>query len=206
VVNLSREFRSTVEPQECNTDCQRHRVFIMKKLLQLNVYMYLQLALLFMPLHVEAGFVEIGSRTISSSSNPKSGIRLRHGFSSLYANNNYTFHEEVEICPELAEEVKAIAELIWKGEKIPTLRTCSPSPSSANRNMNIMEGEAQLPTSTSGEIIMRALSDRAEFFQQEALLKGCPKAQHSYGLLLWSGFAGMKHDPSSRFQAGTNHA
>lgn len=86
-------------------------------------------------------------------------------------------------------EVRAIAQELWGEEKIPTLVT------DESLVVEIKQGEARCEGV--------AYSDRAEYFRSQALDPGCPKAQHSYGLLLWSGFAGIERDSkeSAKFHA-----
>lgn len=81
--------------------------------------------------------------------------------------------------PDLLREIKVVAADLWSGNNIPTLV-------SNGSDLSIIEGEAEL-----GDDF--PLSRRAKYFQDEAL-KGCPKSQHSLGLLLWSGFAGVEQD------------
>jgi TPR repeat protein len=100
-------------------------------------------------------------------------------------------HNE-DLCNEIVEEIKSVARDLWKGgdEMIPAL-------SSTNQDGlgTILEGEAKLRDGVT-------FQERAEYFRTEAL-KGCPKSQHSYGLLLWSGFAGVQRDAveSAKFHA-----
>lgn len=96
---------------------------------------------------------------------------------------------------ELFEEIERFANELWAGEEMPRL-----DPTHSNRErtaacQRLREGEAKLPNDV-------PVSERGEYFRSEAL-RGCPKAQHSYGLLLWSGFAGVEQSPedSARFHA-----
>lgn len=90
---------------------------------------------------------------------------------------------------ELFDAIESIAEELWDDEDIPRLE------SDTSRENQFCEGEAKLPKDI-------PLAERGEYFRREALL-GCPKAQHSYGLLLWSGFGGVDQNPeaSARFHA-----
>lgn len=108
-----------------------------------------------------------------------------------------TTPENEEVYNKIHGKIKSIARELWNGEEIPCL-----SASATNTNTKetglllscLLEGEAKLPDDVS-------FSDRAEYFRREAL-KGCPKSQHSYGLLLWSGF-GVERNPeeSAKFHA-----
>jgi TPR repeat protein len=62
-------------------------------------------------------------------------------------------------------------------------------------NDRVTEGEATLKDGI-------LYSDRALYFHEEAI-RGCPQAQHSYALLLWSGFGGVVKDSeaSARWHA-----
>lgn len=138
----------------------------------------------FMLKGAETAFVEIGGiKRCSSKQNSEISICL-----PLHSVNN---NEKAKIYEELDLEIRAITQQLWSGETIPTLSSPSSSPLANYRKVTAIEGEAQLPTRTGDAEIVIPISDRAEFFKKEALLKGCPKAQHSYGLLLWSGFAGL---------------
>jgi hypothetical protein len=77
---------------------------------------------------------------------------------------------------------------LWRGEDgIPGF--------SSTRNGTIIEGEAKLKDGVT-------FQERAGYFRTEAV-NGCPRSQHSYGLLLWSGFAGVERDAveSAKFHA-----
>eukprot|EP00536_Pseudo-nitzschia_multiseries_P008759 jgi/Psemu1/66668/estExt_Genemark1.C_2290003 len=96
---------------------------------------------------------------------------------------------------QIHEEVLRVAEKLWGGnEHMPSL-----APVGGGENDNDTdpvlplllsslwtEGEASLPDHI-------PYSERGAYFRNLAL-EGCPKAQHSYGLLLWSGFAGIEPD------------
>ncbi len=90
---------------------------------------------------------------------------------------------------DLFDEIESIAEELWDDEAIPRLET------NTGRERNFWEGEAKLPNDV-------PFAERGAYFRSEAL-RGCPKAQHSYGLLLWSGFGGVEQNPeeSARFHA-----
>lgn len=93
---------------------------------------------------------------------------------------------------EILREIQSIAQGLWKGDDIiiPTQASTENSP-----HVQPLEGEAKLGEGTS-------IAQRAEYFKREAL-KGCPKSQHSTGLLLWTGFAGVEEDAvaSAKFHA-----
>lgn len=83
-----------------------------------------------------------------------------------------------------------VAHDLWREDgDIPLLR-------SPTMETDIIEGEAKLGD---GITFMR----RSAYFRKEALVNGCPKAQHSYGLLLWSGFGSVTRDAeaSAKFHA-----
>ena len=88
--------------------------------------------------------------------------------------------ENVELA---VEEIRALALELWEGDEIPILDSTERNESSSS---SIMEGEANLAETVK-------FGDRAEYFRQEAL-KGCPKSQHSYGLMLWNGFGNVERD------------
>lgn len=122
--------------------------------------------------------------------------------------------ENDAVYTELSEEIEVIARELWDGVEIPRL---TPTASTTNNNNNepttcttpdggeqqqqqqrmsvLFEGEAELPADI-------PFSERGDYFRKEAL-RGCPKAQHSYALLLWSGFADIEQDPeeSAKFHA-----
>ena len=85
----------------------------------------------------------------------------------------------------LMNQVQKVAGSLWDGNEIPTAKD-NPG----------KEGEAQLMANIT-------FSQRADFFRKLAMDEGCPKAQHSYGLLLWSGFGGVQRDAkeSAKFHA-----
>jgi hypothetical protein len=99
--------------------------------------------------------------------------------------------EKEELYNEIYKKIQLIASELWKGDEIiPSLQASSSSPANNNNNNNnnnttifsFSEGEAELePT-----IIF---SERCSYFKNKAIHTGCPKSQHSYGLLLWSGFS-----------------
>lgn len=93
-----------------------------------------------------------------------------------------------ELCNEIVEEIKLVAHELWRGDEIPAL-------SSTEDSLRILDGEAELVDGVT-------FQERAEHFRRKAL-RGCPKSQHSYGLLLWSGFAGVQRDAeaSAKFHA-----
>ena len=87
---------------------------------------------------------------------------------------------------QIIEGIEAVALQLWGDEIIPT----------RDSSWDIfVEGEAEL-----GQGV--PFQERVEYFHREAL-QGCPKSQHSYGLLLWSGFAGVERDAveSAKFHA-----
>lgn len=99
--------------------------------------------------------------------------------------------ENNERYTELHTEVLSIASELWGETEIPRLDGGDES----SPTVPLVEGEAQLPEGLSFE-------ERGDFFREKAM-GGCPKYQHSYGLLLWSGFAGIERnaEESARFHA-----
>lgn len=86
---------------------------------------------------------------------------------------------------DVMEKIKEIARELWDGEEIPMLE---------DSDHGFCEGEANADGIR--------FKERADYFQSQALM-GCPKAQHSYGLLRWSGFGGVERDAkaSAKFHA-----
>lgn len=76
------------------------------------------------------------------------------------------------------KEIRSIAEKLWGGSE--QLKNLTLSEVSTN---NFLSGESPFSGTN--------YSDRAIFFETHAKL-GDPQAQHSLGLLLWSGFSGKK--------------
>lgn len=99
--------------------------------------------------------------------------------------------ENEAIYTELCEEIKLIAEELWDRDDIPRLL----STGEAKCFSRMFEGEAELPSHIS-------FAERGDYFRKEAL-RGCPRAQHSYGLMLWSGFGGVTQnaEESAKFHA-----
>jgi len=90
---------------------------------------------------------------------------------------------------QLSRQIEFLAQDLWQTEDIPeSLKGQPPS-------LLLKEGEAELPESI-------PCCKRADYFRQEAN-KGCPKAQHSLALLLWSGFGGANRnaEESAKFHA-----
>ena len=118
-----------------------------------------------------------------------------------------TTPENDALYTELHQEIMTIAKELWGDQEIPRLapalsedrgsisRSRSDERATTTTPVLLTEGEAGLPESV-------PRSERGARFRGEAL-RGCPRAQHSYGLLLWSGFAGIERDPeeSARFHA-----
>jgi TPR repeat protein len=93
---------------------------------------------------------------------------------------------------EMSRQIEGVAQDLWQVQAIPTM----PLPQTVNgQPFALQEGEAKLPKDI-------PYSQRAEFFRKEAN-KGCPKAQHSLALLLWSGFGGANRnaEESAKFHA-----
>jgi TPR repeat protein len=78
-----------------------------------------------------------------------------------------------------------------------------------NNQLQIIEGEAKYKkyddsSSTNNNNTTKhkhkqssSYSDRFEYFQKKAVEEGCPKAQHSYALLLWNGFCSYTSNSNS---------
>lgn len=93
---------------------------------------------------------------------------------------------------ELQEKIKSVAKSLWGGD-LNNVPTCQD---------NVRSEGKFLPSE--GEAIFRRnhgqdFSKRKAHFYNEAM-KGCPKSQHSYGLLLWSGFDTNINDGNSNTQ------
>ena len=92
--------------------------------------------------------------------------------------------EEEDFYWELHEDIKILAQELWEGEELPCLSptrsTVTINDASSASSPLFIEGEAHMPNNI-------PFSERGEYFRQQAL-KGCPRSQHSYGLLLWNGF------------------
>jgi len=104
-----------------------------------------------------------------------------------YVSNNS--NAEIQIPLDLQKKIQTIAKHLWGKNDIPTLKPFT------ENDGTLTEGEATLNDDIS-------FSQRADIFYEEAI-NGCPKAQHSYALLLWNGFGGVEQDPeaSARFHA-----
>ncbi len=99
-----------------------------------------------------------------------------------------TTPENDALYKELCEEIASIAEELWDGaDNIP--RQSSTTVVSDEKGVpRLCEGEAELPSHV-------PFCERGDYFRELAL-GGCPRAQHSYALLLWSGFAGVQSSPT----------
>ena len=107
-----------------------------------------------------------------------------------------TTPENYALCTELCEEIASIAEELWDGANIPCLSLTRYNVTrDEERVTRLCEGEAELPNHVT-------FAERGDYLREKAL-GGCPKAQHSYGLLLWSGFAGIQQSSqeSAKFHA-----
>ena len=109
-------------------------------------------------------------------------------------------HDVLGVCPdEISKEIKLVAQELWNangddGISIPI--------QSSSSNL-LVEGESQIVGDGDDESKVPLFSGRADYFRKKGLVEGCPKAQHSYGLLLWSGFGGVQKNPieSAKFHA-----
>jgi len=93
---------------------------------------------------------------------------------------------------EMSRQIEGVAQDLWQAQEIPTM----PLSQTVNgQPFALQDGEAKLPNHIH-------YSQRAEYFRKEAN-KGCPKAQHSLALLLWSGFGGANRnaEESAKFHA-----
>ena len=113
--------------------------------------------------------------------------------------------DEIELI-ELHEQIKSIAYPLWKSyeESMPLSSMINDHPTiitstskQSSKVKLLQQGEASLPKST-------PYSKRLSYFHSNAM-QGCPKAQHSYALLLWNGFGGMPSNPiaSARWHAAS---
>jgi hypothetical protein len=91
--------------------------------------------------------------------------------------------KEVVVPEGLTKEIRSIAEKLWGGSE--QLKNLILPEASTN---NLLSGESPFSGTN--------YSDRAIFFESQAKL-GDPQAQHSLGLLLWSGFCGKKDEIAS---------
>jgi len=124
----------------------------------------------------------------------------QHRCKSSQANKLCTTPENDAVYTELHNEIRSIARELWEGREMPCLSsTASPTHETTTLEGKqvtiVFEGEAGLPEDV-------PVSERGDYFRKEAL-RGCPSAQHSYGLLLWSGYAGTERNPgeSAKFHA-----
>ena len=112
----------------------------------------------------------------------------------IHNNDDDSYDEQQErerekLYNEIYEKVQLITLELWKEDEIiPCLqKDSSSSASSSSSSVYSIEGEAELvgmhPT------IDMNFSNRCSYFKKKAIHVGCPKSQHSYGLLLWNGFA-----------------
>lgn len=94
---------------------------------------------------------------------------------------------------EMQKQIQSITRNLWEGKIIPS--SSFRESHESDERLYFTEGEKDIPEGM-------AFSERAMYFQQEAE-KGCPKAQHSLGLLYWNGFGNVKVDEkkSAKFHA-----
>jgi hypothetical protein len=101
--------------------------------------------------------------------------------------------ENKELYNEIYKKIQLVALELWKGDEIPSSSTIIDDTTCANNNNNnnnntttkifsFSEGEATLEPNI-------IFSERCSYFRNKAIYTGCPKSQHSYGLLLWNGYA-----------------
>ena len=194
--------------KDCNNDNRTAGTLSISRSRSLSLLMAMLLMLV--SALTETKQVSAFARVVIRSSPPKVEARVLPLRGQLC-----TTPENDIVYSELYEEIEAIARELWGGDEIPRLTTPTASTTTNNNNNNktttcttpeeggqqqqgmsvLFEGEAELP----GDI---PFSERGDYFRREAL-RGCPKAQHSYALLLWSGFAGIEQDPeeSAKFHA-----
>lgn len=101
---------------------------------------------------------------------------------------------------DLLPQIRAVADDLWADEEFKPFslssRTIDKHDDSTTTTtttptaLNVpSEGEAELPSNI-------PYPQRAKYFQNQAL-KGDPKAQHSYALLLWNTYGNVKRNPES---------
>lgn len=128
-------------------------------------------------------------------------ITNRYHFQTLKNVDGYSTVSCKEIPIHLLKEIQSVANELWDC----TTTTNNNSDTSellkipmildTQSNMTMLEGECPFNSS-------RAFSDRADYFKERALL-GYPDAQHSYALLLHSGFGSVTRNAklSAQFHA-----
>ena len=149
----------------------------------------------------------------SISFQPISSPTYHHRQYSLFSSTShhsrtslFLSRELISIQPppkDLQEKIKRVAISLWGGlENIPTIKKC---PTNTNPNFIPVEGEADfLPLHTSNNNQME-FSKRGTFFKEQAM-NGNPKAQHSYGLLLWNGFSSTNGVAQNAEESAKFHA
>mmetsp|Transcript_48534 Transcript_48534/g.117407 ORF Transcript_48534/g.117407 Transcript_48534/m.117407 type:complete len:343 (+) Transcript_48534:72-1100(+) len=162
-------------------------------------------------LWVNGGLVPLRVRVVQRAETPaKSATKPdRNGqsfsfpsLSALHSRDDGHFSTNVVTIPnDLYREIQSVAQSLWKDTNpafaIPN--HISPEDLESTRNeyeARTYRGEATLPKDV-------PYSERGEYFREQAMLHGCPKAQHSYALLLWNAFGGVRRDAraSARFHA-----
>lgn len=95
---------------------------------------------------------------------------------------------DVELPKDLRQEIQKVAKSLWEKDTKTLEKYLEIEPLSDR----CVEGEAVLENGV-------PFIERGGYFRQKAL-SGCPKAQHSYALLLWSGFGGIEKNPKASAQ------
>lgn len=101
----------------------------------------------------------------------------------------------------LREHIKSVTRSLWDSDlnNVPTCISCKKENIIGDDgidNVQLVEGEAvfrhqndddDVDVNNQQRLYEQDFSNRSTQFYNEAM-KGCPKAQHSYGLILWNGF------------------
>lgn len=95
-------------------------------------------------------------------------------------------------------EIEDIARELWAEKSIPsTTKNAHDMYDERDNTIEFIEGEKEFPLDNNEHY-----SQRSNYFR-DAANEGCPKAQHSLGLLLWSGFGNVETNPeeSAKYHA-----
>jgi len=98
----------------------------------------------------------------------------------------------------MMNEIEDIARELWAERSIPsTTKNAHDMYDERDNTIEFIEGEKEFPLDNNEHY-----SQRYNYFR-DAANEGCPKAQHSLGLLLWSGFGNVETNPeeSAKYHA-----
>mmetsp|Transcript_1292 Transcript_1292/g.2246 ORF Transcript_1292/g.2246 Transcript_1292/m.2246 type:complete len:320 (-) Transcript_1292:29-988(-) len=119
-------------------------------------------------------------------------LPLRHVVTKHDAEKSFLRYEieDEKVPQDLQNEILSAASELWKPDGLPNHDLTH------ENDGRVIEGESKLKDGI-------LYSGRASHYFHQQALGGCPKAQHSYALLLWSGFGGVVQDPgaSARWHA-----